>query len=92
MTTVLDEIESCKTKEDFQALFRTLARSRVRMFFLLDQANAFDDESGVLRSQGQRRRDTLDWFDSITGELFLILSASGTYRKAAKAHLTQENA
>ena len=89
--TVLDEIESCKTKEDFQTLSRTLARSGVRMYFLLDQANAFDDESGVSRSQGQRRRDTLDWFDSITGEHFLILSASGTYRKAAKARLTQEN-
>lgn len=89
--TTLDEIESCKTKEDFQALSRTLARSGVGVYFLLDQANAFDGESGVSRSQGQGRRDTLDWFGSITSEHFLILSASGTYRKATKARLTQED-
>ena len=29
----------------------TLARSGVSMYFLLDQASAFDDESGVSRSR-----------------------------------------
>lgn len=88
---MLGQIELCKTKEEFEALAITVAESGITMYFLLDQANAFDDESGVARSQEQKRRDGLDWIHRITSEHFLILSASGTYRKAAKARLAEEN-
>ncbi|KAF8425266.1 hypothetical protein EV426DRAFT_532265, partial [Tirmania nivea] len=90
-TPMLEAIWLCKTKEDFEKFAVKVAVCDIRMYFLLDQANASDDESGVSRAQTQRRRDGLDWIDRVTGEHFLILSATGSYQKAAKARLTQEN-
>jgi len=88
---ILGEVELCKSKEDFEALAMKLAGSGIRIYFLLDQANAFDDESGVSGAQTSVRREKLDWIDRVTSEHFLILSASGNYQKAAIARQKVEN-
>lgn len=75
----LGEIELCNSKEDFEAIAVKIAESGVRIYFLLDQANTFDDEGGVSRAQVKRRREGLDWIDRVACEHFLILSS---YKKA----------
>lgn len=86
---ILEEIELCKTTQDFEALAVKVAEFGIRMYFVLDQANAFEGDNGVSRAQKRRLRDGLDWIDRVTGEHILILSAGA--QKAAKARLTEEN-
>ena len=87
------EIVLCKSKKDFEGLAVKLAESGIRIYILLDQANAFDDGSGVSRAQAKVQHEKLDWIDRvmITSEHFSILSASGNYEKAAKARQKEGN-